>query len=59
MVFPKLKEITDFRLTSFPGLRLFFLSILRLEKHGLSRFNLPFGLMLYVLAEKEITSAEK
>lgn len=59
LIFPKLKEISDFRLASFPGLKLFFLSVLRLEKRGLSRFNLPFGLMLYVLAEKDLPDPDK
>lgn len=59
VVFPKLKEITDFRLAAFPGLGFFFLSVLRQEKRALNRFDLPFGLMLYVLAEKENSGAEK
>lgn len=56
---PGLKNISDFRLASFPDLRFFFLSVLRLEKRGLRRVNLPFGLMLYVLAEKDLRDPDK
>lgn len=56
---PGLRDISDFRLASFPDLRVFFLSVLRLEKRGLRRVNLPFGLMLFVLAEKDLPDSDK
>jgi len=49
---PEVKNITDFRLATFPGLGGLFLNMLRLEKAWLKRRNLPFGLMLFALTEK-------
>ena len=52
-VFPKLKEITDFRLASFPFFNRLFLAVLRLENQGLKKVHPPFGMMLFLLAEKK------
>lgn len=49
---PEVKNISDFRLAAFPGLGGIFLNIFRLEKIWLRKRNLPFGLMLFILAEK-------
>jgi len=57
--YPRMREVSDFRLASFPGLNPLFLSILRLEKLGLSRLNLPFGLMLYALVEKDFDGRKR
>jgi hypothetical protein len=56
---PRVKDISDFRLADFPAFNRLLLSILRLEKLGLSRLDLPFGLMLYVLAEKDLRDPDK
>lgn len=56
---PEVKYVTDFRLAVFPGLGGLFLNLLRLEKVWLRKRNLPFGLMLFVLAEKSREGKEE
>ena len=56
---PRVKEISDFRLADFPAFNNLLLSVLRLEKLGLVRLDLPFGLMLFALVEKDIPGPEK
>jgi len=51
-LFPGLRSVSDFSYSAPPGLNQLFLLIMRLEKRWLRRFQFPFGLMIFILAEK-------